>query len=624
MGRSKPAVIFDEPSEQIDASAQALARSERGRWWFYLIGLSPILLPLFLIARYGVNLIWNDEWDMAEILLSAHRGTLTWSQLWKLHNEHRMPVPYGLMYLLAKCTNWNLRAEMFVGAMIALLAGVFLGSLIRSTNLPDETHRLDDRQRVIPLWVWQWLAITLLAFSAVQYENWIYGFGAMQNFLPMTCITAAMALLYRRGVKWTTVIAAGLLIETATLSLANGMLGWFLILPLLFVVESWDALRERRLLIIAWLVMMSIGIGTYFVGYEKNPLAKNYYNAGFGVRLQYFFAFLGQPLTYGVIAPVVMAQIVGFIILCLYIACVVYLVRRSLRGQMELVRRMLPWICLGAYSIGSGAMGASGRAGLGVSQASNSRYTSISIYMIICLVRTIPMILRDLERRDRVEPIVRRSSLILSSLGTALTLGLLLSTVWSFAASHEWMREKEMGQAHLAFIRFIDEPNRLALVCDRKDLREAAIAVNALGYLHPPLIDSDDLRGLTAKESDSQSSKYGEIEGVQQLPNGTANLWGWASLPNPPRPADAVIVAYLSSDGASHACGIADVMGARADIAKKYGADLLSTGWTMIFPLTRLPAGQHNIQCYAYDAERQQAYQLPFAVASPATTQPAQ
>jgi len=56
---------------------------------------------------------------------------------------------------------------------------------------------------------------------------------ATQNFMVVPALIATMIILYRGGVTWPRLFACALLVEAACLCLANGLLGWLLLLPML-------------------------------------------------------------------------------------------------------------------------------------------------------------------------------------------------------------------------------------------------------------------------------------------------------------------------------------------------------------------------------------------------------
>src|SRR5262249_26972279 len=137
----------------------------------------------------------------------------------------------------------------------------------------------------------QWFLINLLIFSPIQCENWLFGFAACINFLSLPCLVAAIVLLLRRGLSWMTLLLAAALAETASLSLANGLLGWVLIPPLFLLLETKNG-RDRKWFFVAWGLLAAGGLILQFWGYRAHPWDSQYYRASAMARLQYFFAFL--------------------------------------------------------------------------------------------------------------------------------------------------------------------------------------------------------------------------------------------------------------------------------------------------------------------------------------------
>jgi hypothetical protein len=357
-------------------------------------------------------------------------------------------------------------------------------------------------------------------------------------------------------------------------------------------------------------VLAIIGIGTYFIGYQQSAFASRYYPADFITRAQFFLIFLGSPFTYGVVPPAGAATGAGLILAILY-AAIVYHVGKRWRDR-EFAARALPWICIAGYSVGSAVLGAFGRAGMGEMQASTSRYTTASIYLPIALTQLLPMLFDNLRRRGRWRSLTPHQPAILSSLATLMLAGLLFSTIWAFHASEQWRRLREMGQAHLALIRFIDEPSRRPLVGEPDNLREIAITIDSMGYIHPPLIKDRDFTKILASSPHVDPGSCGATEELRTAGN-TIFASGWALIPDPLRPASAVVIAYRADDGALVPCAIGDVAAERPDVAKALGPDLLVCGWSAEFPTSRLPANHHPLSCYAFDAQHQRAYPLPRA-----------
>jgi hypothetical protein len=64
----------------------------------YLASLFPIYI-LYLILTHGVNIPFWDEWDLYPIIRGFNEGTLSVSNFFALHNEHRLVITRAI-YLL--------------------------------------------------------------------------------------------------------------------------------------------------------------------------------------------------------------------------------------------------------------------------------------------------------------------------------------------------------------------------------------------------------------------------------------------------------------------------------------------------------------------------------------------
>ena len=72
----------------------------------------PAGVVLALVLRHGVNVPFWDQWELVGLLAAASDGTLTWAEIFRQHNEHRMVFPKIIMLALAALTGWNVVGEM--------------------------------------------------------------------------------------------------------------------------------------------------------------------------------------------------------------------------------------------------------------------------------------------------------------------------------------------------------------------------------------------------------------------------------------------------------------------------------------------------------------------------------
>ena len=174
-------------------------------------------------------------------------GSLAFDDLWLPQNGHILLVPLGLLVLLARLTSWNISAQLAVNLLVAVG-----GFAVMVSMLPPEWRR---SARVRHVWLVPGMAV--LAFSARQWENWVWSW-QLQIFICITTALVALALLARAG-GWWSFVGAVVSCITATFSFAVGSLVW----PLgLVVVRMSRRYRQRNVHALVWLVL---GVATMLV-----------------------------------------------------------------------------------------------------------------------------------------------------------------------------------------------------------------------------------------------------------------------------------------------------------------------------------------------------------------------
>ena len=127
---------------------------------------APVALAACLVARYGVDVPFWDEWTIAEFLQKIDGGTLTASALLSQHNEHRMLVPRIIQLVVAFGVGWDTRILMWLsqGLLLAGLSGcvvLWRRSLAHRATWPATISLA---------------LVALLLFSPAQHQNLLWGF----------------------------------------------------------------------------------------------------------------------------------------------------------------------------------------------------------------------------------------------------------------------------------------------------------------------------------------------------------------------------------------------------------------------------------------------------------------
>src|SRR6476620_11548249 len=78
----------------------------------FLVALVPMVFIGVIIDRYGVNVPYADEWTNLLRVEKWDTGRLTFDDLIRPHNGHRILVPRLIFLAFAEMAHGNVRGEM--------------------------------------------------------------------------------------------------------------------------------------------------------------------------------------------------------------------------------------------------------------------------------------------------------------------------------------------------------------------------------------------------------------------------------------------------------------------------------------------------------------------------------
>lgn len=545
--------------------------------------------PAWLILRYGVDVPYSDQWNTAHFFEKSARGTLTLADLYAQQNEYRQLFPHALFVGLGRLTGWDVRYEMFVSLLLACFVawGVW--------RLGARTFADPPRRGLL------FLLASLLNFSAIQYDNWLFGVQVVY-FLPAACVVAGLLFACNERVGTATAVAAcAALSAVSTFSSANGLVAWLVLPPALLAARPAARAGARRWLPV-WCVGLALCAAVYFEGYERpgsHPKTSEALRHPLDA-VAYFVAYLGGPLA-AWRHPLLVALAVGACALLAYALACAYLSKH--RQDRALVGSAMPWMMLGAYSLVTGALVTVGRVGFGVGHATTTRYAAFSLYLLVALVYLLPCLVADARRRGYLS--ARRLAL-LKRVGAAAAALLVLAHVVIFVlvvrhSAADWRQRLLRGKACLLFIEVAPEERCLAdvLYYDVRVLRERAESLDRMGYLRPPLFKGGRMRELAAGEEGCADGSF------KLLPAGGGGYVAEGAARLPRRggePADAVVLAYGASLEEQTVFALAEVgaIGSRDDAS-----------WRKTLPPGAPPPAPHTaVKVWAVDAEEGKAYRL--------------
>ncbi|OAB61429.1 hypothetical protein AY599_24490 [Leptolyngbya valderiana BDU 20041] len=617
--------FVDRASPSLESIEKVKIRFPSSTIW--LLGLSAIFASLVAasIAYFGVNFpIW-DEWDTPGLMfVKLHDGTIdlsrgrwNWGYWIAQHNESRKFFPRLILVSLASVTNWNIKVEMFLilGLMAAIALTLYALSRLTLTRTP--------RSRLNALAI----VANLLVFSLIQYDNFLFGLQVCV-LLSLSAIVLGLLVAQTRFPLWLKTLVGILLCLVSTYSFSNGVLSWVVVFPAIFFPETlrWREIGRRLFWATVWIATMAVNLGFYFRNYVKPPDHPGWDEA---VRhpleaVRYFFVFLGGPLGFHDIPA---ATVVGAIVFGVWSAMVVALLWNSAttlqegksgfenalehRWDLSELNRAKSWIMLGGYSILSGLFAALGRVGFGIEQAISPRYTTFSLYAIVSAIYLGALLA---ERDKTVEVSSPRRRWLSRGVYLLLGIGLVLHLKTSaFALDGMYVRKTDTlhAQACTLVIDVLrdDDCLRRYVYPDPDRLYDHAIAINDLGYLSPPLLESDDVRDFSAS-LESETAR-GFFDALVPLSGDRYQVRGWAELTERSlSAADLVLLTYTTDFGAEKPFAIIDDREFRPDALHAGLPRDTQLGWSGEFARSQLPNRSLVVKAWAFDATTARAHLL--------------
>jgi hypothetical protein len=563
----------------------------------FCLAILPACFLGLLIVKYSVNVPFQDQWAIARLLPKWVEGTLSFGDLIAQHNESRKFFPRLIFLALAQFTHWDVRYEMLSSFLLACIVAVNLYLLSRLTWVSSRIQGL------------LLAAIAnLIIFSPVQWDNWLWGIQVVV-FIPIACITTAISVCYSQlrltSKFW---ICLGLAI-VSTFSYANGILYWAIVFPVL--LPAWRDWLSHKRLVVAWWFSFAIACLVYFSNYQKPTQTPSFaYALSHPLEASnYFLAFLGTPLGYGTTLPTVLqASIVGFTLLLLIGIIGLYFYKH----RTVLVYPNRGWLMLGTYSLLSASITTLGRVGFGIEQATSSRYTTFSLYLLIALIYLIPIAINHAWQQGYLKKRWSRGKVAIAALIAILFLLHFQTAAFSNQMMGYTKISRLQGKACLLLIdNFVQEDCLRDKISPRVSVvRDRIHAINKYGFLQPPLVTSKYAEDISGDVQDN----YGYFDNLRKADSGSYIATGWAILPQKQEPADAVILTYRDTNNKSIVYAVVDNQFPRDDIAKAYGKPAyLNSGWQTQISLDKLPSlpnQKMQINAWAFDTDTGQTFKL--------------
>lgn len=200
-----------------------------------------VVYLLTYITAYSDNAPWWDEWGVSlPVVINTLDGSLSLEQLFTQHNAHRI-VPTNLLTALnAILFRWELRFEIVVNVLLALVSLLIIGSMAR------------------------WSALVICGAALLMFSlrlDWLWAFNSQSHFALFFILATLWLLRQQERVYVWAALLTGI---AATYSFGYGVIVWPLGWSLLFLT------RSRRSHLLIWSIASFCSIALFALTYN-NP-----------------------------------------------------------------------------------------------------------------------------------------------------------------------------------------------------------------------------------------------------------------------------------------------------------------------------------------------------------------
>lgn len=552
---------------------------ERKRRGLLLVALCASAIPVLYLTCYvyafSSALPVNDQWNVADFIVSVKEGHPNLSLLFSFHNEHLIAIPRLLFLGLAMLFTWDNRAECWLTFVFVALIFSLLWRVALKGRPRDEMAGL--------------AALALPAFflfSTTQWQNWLWGFQLAWP-IPVLALTATIPSLYwnRRS------ILTGVVIATATVIAILSMGSGFMVPLILFVILSLRFLRRRDPRILSWLLLsgclsvLSIG---FSLANKPQVAGTIHFGISFfrGIALLLANPFLDytRSLPESLSLCLGAASSISFLLIAFFI-CLSVCGHKTTAFETPLFST---GFALAAWALLSVSTIALARANLGFEGLAQSRYISYAVLLPVGMLLMAIDLLRRIELRDRWQRVCR--------IWILFAVGLAALSLRGEASRLQWGRD--MRGTYLALSEFVKvapvfpvdtELRKICLLDNRQTVFDAVARNRLIRGMVPP--------GKHVPASMIQMHEpIGNIDAIVPSEPGS-DLTGWCGFFDTRGIPDAVFLGAPNADGSVELLApILERHGIRSDVSAKGGP--MQSGWHL-----HLPPGnaEQTVTLLAYD-----------------------
>jgi len=353
-------------------TAAALKRFMTCLCWVAVFSAPAI--TLVFINRLAIDLPIADEWEYAKLIIKLRAHTVTFSDLWAQHNEHRLLVPRLILIAIHTIRGfWHTPDLMNLSWGFAAFTFLLMLKLI---------------WQLIPQTIWRMsaaFATSLLLFTFAQDQTWLMGITNAWFLVNLLFVATIVFLSLNHAHKLSANTSRLFLLAIVSTVIATYSTGtafpmWLALIPLIWLSQP---PQRRPVTLLIWFICAGLTLSLYFYDYNK-PSAHP--DLLFGLRnpipfFLYITAYIGNPFSQGF--PAWTSALLGFIGFVSFI----YLAYKISRVQGISAFQIYVPVTMVLFAVGNAIITALTRVGFGwEEQALSSRYATISVYFWIGLI----------------------------------------------------------------------------------------------------------------------------------------------------------------------------------------------------------------------------------------------
>ena len=559
------------------------------------MALAPLLYLVALTCRNYIDTPYYDSWSLYYHLSKFMNGDSSWwAFLHAQQNEARPAFPRLLLFLVHSM-NRDLGIVVVLNIALAVATAVLTLLILRKVN---------------PGINWHWLLaagafFNLNFFSIAQWQNWNW-----HNQIIMLVPNLFFALAWLINVSSLSALTRSALVSLccaiSTFSFANGLLQWFLVVPLAFGLTRKEKIRIWGL----YLGVAVLCFVLYFEGFKIPGHDRAGGGLGNGRRLiTYFFAWIGSSLSAGSLA---LAQICGAVLVLTFLLVAIQCWKEWRRDGLQIA--WLPWLSMSCYGLISGALADVARSHIGLDQALRPRYCTISQWFIVGVFGLAVTMLWRMRERAPTQARLAMSLLAVLSAGF-----IWLNARHAAYASEQWKGFSEsMHFQKQSFGLEKAQPGQLWTFQFPNDKKRFVVfAYNEMqkaGFLRDFYRSSKILPLLAAHETGAPSD--GEVTAAAYLPTREIKCSGWSVGGNEEAGNRVLVVLILPGNGKVLAVGDGPINHRRRDIirAKRASSNSLA-GFDLQFRIPKLNPGKYLLAAFRYGRDERHYYPIGAPVA---------